>query len=166
MNKQVSNQYNISIFRNGNSHTEVRMKRKVSDLGLIDQVHKIELRDFVTKRSYCADKRCKFYGELAEQGVCYTRVGNTLSKYFEELFKRADAHLKFNRKHNYKKLSQKQLIRHLESEVVCHFLNSENTLRELIYLRGENAKLRGKMKQDDKGRSTKRTKSRKKASVR
>ncbi len=107
--------------------------------------HRIVLRDFVTKRSHCGEKSCKFYGKLAEQGVCFHNIPDAQSRYFDQQFKEAEHHLAFNRKHNYRKLSQKQLIKRLEGEVVCHFLNYSNVLDELIWLRGENAKLRGKL---------------------
>jgi hypothetical protein len=110
-----------------------------------DEHHRTVLKDFTTKRSICQDKRCKFYGKLAEQGVCYSRVPDELSRYFAGQMKAAESMLAFNRKHNYKKLTQRQYIKQLESEVVCHYLNYSNCLDGLVWLRGENAKLRGKL---------------------
>lgn len=119
--------------------------KKRSEYGVIDQRHKTVLKGFTTKRSYCMDKKCKFYGKLAEQGVCFTVVEKWLSKYFDQSMKEAERLLSFNRKHNYKNLSQKQIMKRLESEVVCYFMNYSNCLDELIWLRGENARLRGKL---------------------
>jgi hypothetical protein len=119
--------------------------KKRSEYGLIEQRHKTVLRDFTTKRSFCTDKKCKFHGKMAEQGVCFTVVNKSLGRYFAESWKRAESILAFNRKHNYKKLSQKQMMKRLESEVVCSYMNYHNCLDELIWLRGENARLRGRL---------------------
>lgn len=112
---------------------------------IIEPKHKLVLKDFVTKRSHCDDPKCKFYGQLAEQGVCHTVLPDAMSKYFAQLMKGAEETLKFNREHNYKGLSQKEIFKRMESEVVCAHMNYRSCLDELIWLRGENAKLRGKL---------------------
>lgn len=120
-------------------------KKKQSEYGIISQKHKTVLKDTTFKRSICQDKKCKFYGKKAEQGVCFEVVNDTLSRYFSEHMKAAERMLAFNRKHNYKDLSQKQIMKRLEGEVVCHFMNYSLCLDELVWLRGENARLRGKL---------------------
>jgi hypothetical protein len=107
--------------------------------------HKIVLKDFVTKRSFCAKPSCKFYGKLAEQGVCYHHTPDAQSRHFKKQLQDAEGLLAFNRKHNYKNASKKELIKRLESEIVCYFMNWSGDVEELIWLRGENAKLRAKL---------------------
>ena len=119
--------------------------KKRTEYGFIEQRHKTALRDFTTKRSFCADKKCKFHNQMAEQGVCFDVVDDKLSRYFKQEMRAAERMLAFNRRHNYKGLSDKQITKSLESEVVCHFMNYSNCLAELVWLRGENARLRGKL---------------------
>ena len=110
------------------------------------QSHKTVLLDHTVKRFFCDDENCDFYGEIATQGVCFDIIDPETSKYFQQQMDEAEEHLAFNRKHNYKKLSPKQRMKGLENEVVVHYMNYSSCLDELVWLRGEIAKLRAKVK--------------------
>lgn len=117
----------------------------VSEYGIVEHAHKLESRDFSMRRSHCAEKGCKFFGKLAQQGVCFSVVRNEVSKYFENEMEKAESILRFHRKHAVKGLTDKQKMKHMESEIVCNWMNFSNCLNEVIWLRGENAKLRAKL---------------------
>lgn len=114
-------------------------------MSIIEKKHKTHLKDFTVKRSFCGDKTCDFYGKMAEQGVCFSIIPDRWAKHYTARMKAAERMLDFNRKHNYKKLSQKQIMKSMESEIVCTWMNYTSCLDELVWLRGENAKLRGKL---------------------
>jgi hypothetical protein len=102
---------------------------------------------FLMPESICDTKSCKFYGKPAAQGVCYSKIDTGMEKYFNRQLERAEEHLKFYKDGRHlgdkkKKQSKDEYIKTLESHFVCTWMNYTNTLDELIWLRGENAKMR------------------------
>lgn len=127
------------------------MARKNSEYGFIDKKHKTVMKDFVTKRSYCDDKKCKFYGKMAEQGVCYSVPTHEMSKYWDYVLEQGEEMLKEMRTtflkyyKGKKKNADRAWVKRMESTVVCAWANGHSNLDELVWMRGENAKLRGKL---------------------
>jgi hypothetical protein len=106
--------------------------------------HKTELRKFETVRSFCVQPGCKFNGEIAAQGVCYSKLPTATDRYVSSVMKQGQHcldEMKKLRKVN-KQTSDKAWIRNLEGYFVCTWANGVFTLDELVHLRAENAKLR------------------------
>lgn len=95
--------------------------------------------------SICDTKGCEFYGQPAAQGVCYSKIDTGVEKYYKHQMQQAEDHLKFYQKGlhrgDHKKQTQKEYIKTLENHFVCFWMNYSNCLDELVWLRGENAKL-------------------------
>ena len=103
--------------------------------------HKTEKRIFARniQETYCVHPGCKFRGKNAQQGVCHTTTTFTGSKdwsYIDAAFKESEAHLKQIREIKVRnKMTDKQYIKDLESQIVCGFSNEIFRLDELIFLR-------------------------------
>lgn len=140
-----TNLFLVNTTNNQSQHVhgvEKHWRKKLMWKYIAEKGHKLKKgKRQIVPTSICDTKRCKFYGKEAAQGVCYSRIDDGYANYFKLLMQTAERHLAFQRKHNWKKLTDKQKIKHMESEVVCHFMNYSSCLNELIYLRGENAKL-------------------------
>lgn len=105
--------------------------------------HATESRDRSIKESICAEKGCKFFGQLAQQGVCHTSSGDLIDwDRLAQHEQREEAELEVFRK----KYKGKEYVRWLESMYLCAQLNWQGTLDECIRLRRDNALLRLKTK--------------------
>jgi hypothetical protein len=117
--------------------------------------HPSETRVFAREihESYCADKKCKFYGKRAVQGVCFTTENSNDSadwSYVDGVMQQGEDFLTEIRA-NFKakgksvaaaRTAAKAYLAYLESNFVCNWSNSQFALDELIRLRSENAILK------------------------
>ena len=97
--------------------------------------HKTELRPKQIKESYCVQKGCKFHNKPAEQGICFSTesgLGGTSWKHIEKAEESALDLVNGLKKHA---KNQKDYVEHLESYLICTWMNNEFTLDELVYLR-------------------------------
>ncbi len=82
-------------------------------------------------KSICDQKGCKFFGDYAQQGVCYTSNGDLIDwAKLDENDKRVVAELKAM-----KKREGKAYVASLEANYMCAILNWQLTLDECIRLR-------------------------------
>lgn len=106
--------------------------------------HKTESRKREIIDTFCIQKGCKFEGELAAQGVCFSRLKKIESDYVGHALKQGEeflAEAKALRKRN-KQGSTAKWTKYLEGHIVCTWANNVFAIDELIHLRAENAKLR------------------------
>jgi len=93
--------------------------------------------------SRCADPNCEFFGQRAQQGVCYSRLDNPSTKYIDSVRKYADARMKEVK--SVRKVDKfntdAKWIKYLESNLECCWMNEEFTMDELISLRAQVGKL-------------------------
>lgn len=107
--------------------------------------HNYETRVFAREihEVFCTDKGCEFYGQHAQQGICYSNKPDVIDwKRIEQLEKRQAEELAYFKK----KYKGKSYVRWLESMYDCAQLNWTFTLDELIRLRRDNALLKLKVK--------------------
>lgn len=107
--------------------------------------HARETRIFAREihETFCDDKKCKFYGKHAQQGVCHTDKPDLID------WDRIADHEKSQEKElaYFKKLYKgKEYVRWLEAMYESAMLNWRFTLDDLIRLRRDNALLRLKTK--------------------
>lgn len=82
--------------------------------------HATESRDRSFKESICAEKGCKFFGQLAQQGVCHTTSGDLIDwDRLAQHEQREEAELAVFRK----KYKGKEYVRWLEAMYLCAQLN-------------------------------------------
>lgn len=108
--------------------------------------HALETRVFAREihETYCADRRCKFFGKHAAQGRCHSRLKPHVLKELDRRNKYAWEAVR-EIQHIAKNWSKAKYIRYLESQHVCDVMNTWFSLDELIRLRAENAELRLKI---------------------
>lgn len=102
--------------------------------------HLTEKRTREIQESYCADKKCKFFGKPAQQGVCHTT----------ETFAGGPwAYIEFGEKQVaegmawFKKAYKgREYVRTIEAYLESSMMNNYCVLDELIQLRKENALLK------------------------
>lgn len=102
--------------------------------------HKTETRVFKreTWEHYCAQPDCEFYGQLAAQGICHTRLYGPDRAYLTRVNERAKGVLEeFRAGHRKHKGKVADWVKYLEGMVVCDWMNSEFTIQELIRLRAQ-----------------------------
>jgi hypothetical protein len=106
--------------------------------------HKVDLRQQKHFRSFCAEPGCKFRGEPAEQGICFSR--NTFTdgpdwSYIDRCEKYAVQVLAEMKslwlpgKVNNKRGGMRGYVGHLESAYVTHWMQSILHLDEMVRLR-------------------------------
>lgn len=121
-------------------------------------IHQTELRSHPTKRSFCAEPKCRFFGQLAEQGICFSKLDSVTEAYISATMKSSEAMLESLRALRKQNLAASNLttdkawIQYLEGQLVCVWANSEFGLNELVYLRAENAKLRAQLGKKQRAR--------------
>jgi hypothetical protein len=101
--------------------------------------HKTKVTKREINEDLCDNKKCKFFGKRAVQGICYSEEPELLDyKKLEEQEKVARDTIKWLKK----KFPGKAYLKALESYYECAWLNWTVSLDETIYLRRENALLR------------------------
>lgn len=105
--------------------------------------HKTETRVFAREihETFCVDRRCKFYGKPAAQGICHSTLGWRRTRELERAERSADELLRETRIIG-RAMTRRRYIQYLESQVACDWMNGEFLLDELVKLRAENAELR------------------------
>jgi hypothetical protein len=111
--------------------------------------HRTETRVFAREiaETYCVHPRCKFRGQRAAQGVCFstkTFAEGTDWNYFWAMEKAAKRYLEEVRR-IYRREGKAEYIRALEGSLTSDWLNSILHADEMIYLRREVALLRLKL---------------------
>jgi hypothetical protein len=107
--------------------------------------HARETRIFAREihETFCDDKKCKFYGQHAQQGICHTDKPDLVDwDRIEKIEQEQEEELKYFRK-LYK---GKEYVKWLEAMYSCAMVNSRFGLDELIRLRRDNALLKLKVK--------------------
>jgi hypothetical protein len=108
--------------------------------------HNCETRVFAREihETFCDDKKCKFYKQHAQQGICHTNKPDAIDwDRVEKINNSYDEELEYFRK----KYNGKEYVSWLESMYICTSVNWQFTLDELIRLRRENALLKLKTKE-------------------
>jgi predicted Fe-S protein YdhL (DUF1289 family) len=91
----------------------------------------IKLREQRIEERYCAKKGCKFFGKLAQQGICFQTDGEIVEwAKLDEAEREILAEMKA-----LKKAEGKRYLEALEAHYVCAMLNWEMALDETIKLR-------------------------------
>ena len=104
--------------------------------------HKTKPGKIKVHGTFCAQKGCRFYGERAAQGVCYSSPPKPYLKYIKRV-----------ERHAYELVegtlqgckTKNERIKHLKSALLCTWMNGEFSLDECVRLRGENAVLKSKL---------------------
>lgn len=107
--------------------------------------HARETRIFAREihESFCDDKKCKFYGQHAQQGICHTSEPEAIDwDRVAKLEQEQEEELKYFRK----KYNGKEYVKWLEAMYACGMMNWRFGLDELIRLRRDNALLKLKAK--------------------
>lgn len=122
--------------------------------------HRTEKRERRIKESFCAEPRCKFKGQRAQQGVCFSRdtfEGSPDWSYIESATRAGQTALdemkalwKPGRVNN-RRGGMRAYVRHLESAYATHWTNEVFELDQLISLRREVALLKAKKRRTAKG---------------
>lgn len=107
--------------------------------------HGIETRVFAREihETFCTDKKCEFFGQHAQQGVCYSNKPDVIDwKRVEKQEKQLQDELAYIKK----KYKGKAYVSWLESMYHCAQMNWTFTLDELIRLRRDCALLKLQLK--------------------
>lgn len=105
--------------------------------------HKSESRIFNREinESYCDEPACEFYNKRTSQGNCWDATDPEEKKfhhYIDYSEDSAESYLK-----ELKEITKpEEYVEHLESSLVCNWMNYTFTLDECIRLRAENARLK------------------------
>ena len=117
----------------------VRVEKRKNSEG-----HASETRIFAREihETFCDDKRCKFYGRPAQQGICHTAKPDAIDwDRIRTIEQEQEAELKYFRK----LYRGRKYIGWLEAMYSCVSLNQRFTLDDLVRLRRDNALLRLKV---------------------
>jgi len=100
--------------------------------------HNTETRVFLRDihETWCTEPGCKFSGQHAQQGICYSPLDGVEFAYVENSERRAAEVIKELSAYR-KKMGDKAYIEHLEAHIFCQWMNSEFALDELVKLRAD-----------------------------
>lgn len=112
---------------------------------------RVEVRAQEIHTSFCDTKGCRFYGERAVQGVCFTTPA-LLAEYRRDqgIEREAREHLAWIKKHGGR---GRKYVSYLEGEVFVMTMNSRSMMDELVLLRRKVALL-----EDDLAKAQKKSK--------
>ncbi len=106
-------------------------------------VHRTETRfyDREVGETFCVQPGCKFRGERARQGFCYDVPRRDVYDALFDVGERYAEELAATYREYFRGRPRKY-VRHLESSVICWYVNSTSLLDQLVAMRRENALLR------------------------
>jgi hypothetical protein len=107
--------------------------------------HRRETRVFARNihETFCDYKRCKFYGQHAQQGICFSDKPDAIDwDRIAKIEKQEEEELAYFRK----KYKGKEYVKWLEAMYSCATVNWRFTLDDLIRLRRDNALLKLKLR--------------------